>query len=168
MNAPGSSTPISLVVSKTPEQAPPSLKTSPPPLKQYRLHRHHAAPRAAAMACNDELNNSSLISILHGHDVTPRDFSIASNLSSFLLPDVETRDGFEDDERNDEIADFEVAMYSSNPNQNHAHAEAEVDSRPDVESTRPLFPKNEEFDASPEYRERFTLTPKMKLFGAKY
>jgi hypothetical protein len=81
MNAPASSTPVNLTVSKVPEQSPPSLKTSPPPLKQYRLHRHQAAPCAAAMACNDELNSSSLISILHGHDVTQRDFSIALNLS---------------------------------------------------------------------------------------
>lgn len=180
MNVLSSTTPVGLV-SETPKPAPSSIKLSPPPLKQNRLPRHIAIPIDGA----DERPTSSscLISIMHGHDLsTPRDFSYPSD--TFLMPPLAENSKDSAAERpvvtamNDEIADFEVAMFSTIPRGLQARpsdrrapsaaAPMRVARRTDSGVARPFFPTNEEFTDSPLDRQRFALLPKINLFQEKY
>jgi hypothetical protein len=158
-----SSTPVHVGdISKTPDHAPMSIKSSPPPLKQRRLPRHIAPP------FNDiELSSSSLISILQGRDVrTPTDCSVASNLESlFSSPDAEdSQDSNANNAMEENLADFEVAMFASNSRGVSNHSDVAVIDSSSAETSLPFFPRQEEFVASPSGRGRFTLTPKIKLF----
>jgi hypothetical protein len=188
MNAPSASaTPISGLVSETPKQAPSSFRLSPPPLKQNRLPRHLAIPIEGAEGAVRE-NSSSLISIMHGHELTtPRNFSFPTNVlppvaASCLAENPEDsmeQQRVDNNSMADEIAEFEVAMFScisrghnrDRPaDQRAASASAAqfaVESRA-ATSSRPFFPSNDEFSMSPLDRQRFALLPKINLFQEKY
>ncbi|KAL3805886.1 hypothetical protein HJC23_007847 [Cyclotella cryptica] len=162
-----SSTPMYLgAMSRTPEHAPSSTKLSPPPLKQYRLPRRIAPPFNDSVKCDGELNSSSLISILHGQDITTPTSSIASNLeSSFNSPEGEdSQDSNANAAMEENLTDFEVAMFSSKSRVFSNHKDAIVGDASASERSRPFFPRQKEFVASPTVRSRFTLTPKIKLF----
>lgn len=184
MNVLSASTPVNNIgiVSQTPAQAPSSFKLSPPPLKQHRLPRHIAVRLNESVDCDGEFtDSSSLISIMHGHELTtPRDFSYASNFASFSAAPLDeskqdsiANHAVADDEMDDEIADFEVAMYATNTLGQQAlpsncRTSSAVEFRGDSEITRPLFPQDDEFTAPSNDRERFALLPRIKLFQEKY
>lgn len=163
-----SSTPVYVGdISKTPDRAPSSIKSSPPPLKQCRLSRHIAPPFNENAKCDGELSRSTLISILQGREVrTPTDCSVASNLESlFGSPDADdSQDSIANDDMEENLADFEVAMFASNSRGVWNHSDKAVIDSSSSETSRPFFPSQEEFVASPTRRGRFTLTPKIELF----
>ncbi|KAL7481038.1 hypothetical protein ACHAW6_006711 [Cyclotella cf. meneghiniana] len=158
--------------SKTPDHAPSSIKSSPPPLKQCRLPRHVARSFKDNAKCDIELSRSPLISILQGREVrTPTDCSITSNLESlFSSSDAEdSQDSNANDAMEENLADFEVAMFASNSRGVPNHSDLAVLDSSIAETSPPFFPRQEDFVASPTGRGRFTLTPKIKLFeDSKY
>lgn len=154
-------------ISKTPDHAPSSIKSSPPPLKQSGLPRHVARCFKENANCDTELSRSSLISILQGRDVrTPTDCSVTSNLESlFSSSDAEdSQDSCANDAMEENLDDFEVAMFASNSRGLPNHSDLAVIDSSSAETSRPFFPRQEDFVASPTGRGRFTLTPKIKYF----
>lgn len=97
-------------------------------------------------------------------------------------PEDSTEHRVDDNPMADDIADFEVAMFSCisrghrdrladqrAPAAAAAVAQITLESRKaDSSAPRPFFPSNDEFSMSPLDRQRFALLPKINLFQERY